>query len=331
MLLKDGKNPIQKHHHTRSRQMTTLQTDISAIIVTWNSFQWISNCLKSLMNDLSSFCYKIVVVDNASADETPDLIRENFPEVILVRNAVNEGFAQACNRALLECKSEYVLFINPDTEVIPGMTDTLISFMKGHPEAGAIGPTLLNTNGSLQLSGNTFPNLKNIWFESLFLDRLFPGNRFFGSHKLSHLNRSEVCKVDWTMGSCLLLRKEALDKAGSFDNRFFLFFEETDLCLRLKKAGYEVYIIPEAKIVHGGGSSHLQNYNTNKIVHYHRSLFHYFNKNLPAQLLWVRVAVFIRSVIRIFMWLSLYPCRTQIAKEKFRGYCEAIKLCLFFK
>lgn len=331
MLLKDDKSPLQKHHHIRSRRMTTLQTDISAIIVTWNSSQWISNCLKSLMNDLRSFCYKIVVVDNASTDETPDLIRENFPEVILVRNTVNEGFAQACNRAILECQAEYVLFINPDTEVIPGMTNTLITFMKGHPEAGAIGPTLLNTDGSLQLSGNTFPNLRNIWAESLFLDRLFPGNRFFGSHKLSHLNRSEVCKVDWTMGSCLLLRKEALDKAGSFDNRFFLFFEETDLCLRLKKAGYEVYIIPEARIVHGGGSSRLENYNANKIIHYHRSLFHYFNKNLPAQLLWVRAAIFIRSVIRIFMWLSLYPCRTQTAKEKFRGYCEAIKLCLFFK
>ena len=306
MLLKDDKSPIQKQSHTRSRQMTTLQTDISAIIVTWNSSQWIANCLKSLMNDLNSFYYKIVVVDNASTDNTTDLIRENFPEVILVQNTVNEGFARACNRALLECQSEYVLFINPDTEVVPGMTDTLVAFMKGHPEVGAIGPTLLNTDGSLQLSGNTFPNLRNIWLESLFLDRLFPKNRFFGSHKLSHLNRSEVCKIDWTMGSCLLLRKEALDKVGSFDNRFFLFFEETDLCLRLKKAGYEVYLIPEAKIVHGGGSSRLENYNANKIIHYHRSLFLYFNKNLSAQLLWVRAAIFIRSVIRISSSFLLY-------------------------
>lgn len=307
------------------------QIDILVVVVTWNSAQWITDCLKSLTNDLNTFYYQTVVVDNASTDQTIDLIQNQFPEVIVIKNILNEGFARACNKALLECQSEYVLFVNPDTRVIPGMTDALVTFMKEHPEAGAIGPTLLSTDGSLQLSGNTFPSLRNILFESFYLDRLFPNTRFFGSHKRSHLDRSEVCKVDWTMGSCLFARKEALDKTGSFDDRFFLFFEETDLCLRLKKAGYEIYIIPEAKIVHGGGSSQLKNYSANKIIHYHRSLFYYFNKNLPAQLLWVRVAIFIRSVVRIFTWLSLYPYQAQTAREKLKGYWEVVKLCLLFQ
>ena len=97
-----------------------------------------------------------------------------------------------------------------------------MEFIEKHQEAGAIGPTLLNPDGTLQLSGNTFPNLKNILSESFFLDRLFPNSRFFGSHKMSHIDRSKVLKVDWTMGSCLFVRREALDKAGNFDINYFL-------------------------------------------------------------------------------------------------------------
>ncbi|MBM4055557.1 MAG: glycosyltransferase family 2 protein [Planctomycetes bacterium] len=304
---------------------------ISVIIVTWNSSSWIVNCLKSLRNDLRSLSHLIIIVDNASTDQTVSLIKTQFPETILIENKTNVGFAQACNTALLQSDSGYVLFLNPDTEVIPGMTDTLLIFMEEHHEAGAIGPTLLNPDSSLQLSGNTFPNLKNILSESLFLDRLFPHSRLFGSHKMSHIDRSKVFMVDWTMGSCLLVRRKALDKAGMFDSHYFLFFEETDLCLQLRNAGYKIYILPDAKLIHFGGASSPELYNTEKIIYYHRSLFYYFRKNMPQQLIFLKMIILVRSLLRIFLWLALYPSNTKTAGNKLRGYGMVAKLCFWTK
>ncbi|MCF6148423.1 MAG: glycosyltransferase [Candidatus Kuenenia sp.] len=304
---------------------------ISIVIVTWNSSSWIVNCLKSLINDLRSFSHSLIIADNASTDLTVSLIKTQFPEAILIENKTNVGFAQACNTALLLSNSEYVLFLNPDTEVISGMTGTLLAFMEKHREAGAIGPALLNPNGSLQLSGNTFPNLKNILSESFFLDRLFPNSCFFGSHKMSHIDRSKVFMVDWTMGSCLFVRREALDKAGMFDSHYFLFFEETDLCLRLRNAGYKIYILPDAKLIHFGGASSPELYNEEKIIYYHKSLFYYFRKNMPYQLVFLRMAIVLRSLLRIFLWLALYPSNTKTAVNKLRGYGKVVKLCFWIK
>ncbi len=299
---------------------------ISVIIVTWNASSWIANCLKSLKSDLSAFSHSIIIVDNASSDQTVSYIKTQFPEAILIENKINAGFAQACNTALLKSHSEYVLFLNPDTEVIPGMTKSLLAFMEKHPEAGAIGPTLLNPDGTLQLSGNTFPNLKNILSESFFLDRLFPNSRFFGSHKMSHIDRSKVLKVDWTMGSCLFVRREALDKAGNFDSNYFLFFEETDLCLRLRNAGYEIYLLPTARLIHFGGASSPELYNAEKIIYYHKSLFYYFRKHMPHQLIFLKMILFSRSLLRILLWLALYPANAKTATEKLLGYGKTLKL-----
>lgn len=300
---------------------------ISVIIVTWNAYSWIANCLKSLKSDLSAFSHSIIIVDNASSDQTASYIKTQFPEIILIENKTNNGFAQACNTALQKSCSEYVLFLNPDTEVIPGMTKSLLAFMEKHQEAGAIGPTLLNPDGTLQLSGNTFPNLKNILSESFFLDRLFPNSRFFGLHKMSHIDRSKVLKVDWTMGSCLFVRREALDRAGNFDSNYFLFFEETDLCLRLRNAGYEIYLLPGARLIHFGGASSPELYNAEKIIHYHKSLFYYFRKHMPHQLIFLKMILFSRSLLRIILWLTLYPANAKTAAEKLSGYGKVLKLC----
>lgn len=307
--------------------MTTPPVQLSTIIVTHNSSKWITNCLESLLKDLKPFSYQIIVVDNASTDQTTDLIKSQFPEIILLKKPRNEGLARACNQALSKCQAEYVLFLNPDAEVISGMIHALKTFMEGHPEAGAIGPALLNADGSLQLSGNTFPSLKNLCFETFFLDRLFPQNPVFGSHKLSHADRSRPLQVDWTMGSCLFVRKKALDQVGGFDEQFFLFFEETDLCFRLRNAGYEIYVIPEAKVIHRGGAGRPENYNAHKIIHYHRSLFHYFRKHVPVKPVWVRSVIAVRSVIRILLWSLLLPAYRRIALEKLKGYREVMILC----
>lgn len=307
------------------------QPELTVVIVTWNSNRWMTACLESLSTDINELSHHIVVVDNASTDQTADLIQNQFPDVTMLKNSQNEGFARACNRALAQCNSEYVLLLNPDTKVLPGMARALMTFMKTHPEAGAIGPTILNTDGSFQLSGNTFPNLKNLWIEAFFLDRVFAANATFGSHQLSHVDRSQPFKVDWTMGSCLLARKKTLDDVRGLDEHFFLFFEETDLCLRIKQAGYEIYIVPEAKIVHSGGAYRPENYSAHKIVHYHRSLFHFSDRHWTIHPFWVRLVMLMRSLIRIAMWILLYPVYFRTAPEKLRGYKQVLKLCLKIK
>jgi GT2 family glycosyltransferase len=303
---------------------------LSIVVVSFNTRELLEQCLHSIREQTKTD-YEIIVVDNASTDGTPDLIQQQFPDVRLIRNLQNVGFARACNQALAGNRAEYVLFLNPDTKVLAGTIQTLIGFMNSHPEAGATGPTLLNSDGSLQLAGNTFPNLKNLWIESLFLDRIFPKNPIWGFHKLSYIDRSVPLKVDWTMGSCLLVRREALNKIGGFDEYFFLFFEETDLCLRLRQAGYEIYVVPETKVLHAGGASRPENYNADKIVNYHKSLFYYFQKHYPVRSVWVKPVIVVRSAIRIPLWLILYPLYTRTACEKLKGYAEVLRLCFLSK
>lgn len=304
------------------------QPEVSVIIVTWNAASYIATCLESLMDDLKSIYHEIVLVDNASSDGTAELVQERFPRITLIKNSQNVGFARACNQALLAKPADYVLFLNPDTKVLPGAVGTLIEFMKNHPRTGAVGPTLLNPDGSSQLTGNAAPSLKNLFYEIFFLDRVFPKSRIFGRHKMSYLDRTDSLEVDWTMGACLMMRKSALDKVGAYDENFFLYFEETDLCLRLKKAGYQIYVAPQARVIHfgGGGPAH---YTAKKIIEYHKSLSYFSRKYFtPRQTAGLRVLIFLRTVIRLLTWILLFPFFGDVAIEKLKGYKGVLVLYL---
>jgi GT2 family glycosyltransferase len=301
---------------------------LSVIIVAWNSAPWIEPCLSSLMVDLQGIAGEVIVVDNASMDTTVDLIHRRFPQVRLLQNPHNAGFGRACNQALAISRGEFVLFLNPDTHIQPGMVQTLLHFLRAHPEAGAVGPTLLNPDGSLQLSGNSFPSLTNLWVEAFFLDRCFPAHPLFGGHKLSHVDRTVVREVDWVMGACLLAPQAVLEKIGGFDERFFLFFEDTDLCWRMRQAGYAVFFLPTARLVHFGGASP-EHYTAPKILAYHHSLFLFARKYFrQQQQQWLRLLVWVRTLIRLGGWIGLLPFFRQAALQKIVGYGAVLKMCL---
>lgn len=303
--------------------------EVSAIVVTWNSIRWIAACLESLIEDLKTCSYEIMVVDNASSDGTADSVQERFPEVRLIRNTKNVGFAMACNQALLLNRAEYVLFLNPDTKILPGAVRTLVEFMNKQPQAGAVGPILLNPDGSLQLTGNAAPSLRNIFSETFFLDRLFPRSPVWGAHKQSHRDRAGLMEVDWTMGACLMVRRSALEKVGPYDENFFLFFEETDLCLRLKKAGYKIFVIQEAKVIHYGGTG-LAHYTAHKIVNYHKSLFYFAQKYFTRRQRWtLRIIILVRTGIRLMVWAILLPYYGKVSVEKLKGYGAVLKVCFY--
>ncbi|WP_334110986.1 glycosyltransferase family 2 protein, partial [Thermodesulfitimonas autotrophica] len=223
--------------------------DADIIIVTYNSARDIVWCLDSIFQQKNRYRYRMTVVDNASTDGTAGIIRSRYPEINLLLNEQNLGFAKANNLAIGQTHGKYVVLLNPDTEIKPEALNILLDFLEAHPEVGAVGPKLLSADGTVQLTGNTFPSLRNLLFETFFLDRLFPKSRLFGAHKLSFWDRREPAPVDWVMGACVAVRREAGNKVGWLDEDFFMYFEETDFCWRLRAAGYKVYYVPAAEVV----------------------------------------------------------------------------------
>jgi GT2 family glycosyltransferase len=269
-------------------------------------------------------------VDNDSSDGTLGYIRALIPECITHRNAVNRGFAAANNQGIALSHGRYFLLLNPDTILRSGACDRLIEFMDLHPEVSACGPALLNGDGSPQRTGVTFPSLWNLFVEALFLDRLFPRSRLFGAHRKLYTDPEVPRKVDYVQGSCLLVRRETVEKVGALDEAFFMYFEETDWCKRIKDSGGEVWYVPGAKVFHFGGSA-FGHYDERRLVAYHRSLLLFFEKHHAA---WegfvLRGIVLIRSAVRLLAWgiLGLLPGDNQRARSRsaVRGYARVFTM-----
>jgi hypothetical protein len=189
--------------------------------------------------------FEIIVVDNASKDGAIETLRSLFPQVILVKNSVNKGFAGGNNCALSRSSGRYLLLLNPDSFVHLGTFDNLISFMDDRPEVGICGAVALNPDGSYQAGGNKFPTLTS---EIRSLVGLKADERF-------DVHETEPVETDWVGGACLMVRRRVFDQIGLLDERFFMYCEETDLCWRAKRVGWRVYLVPRASYVHLGGQS----------------------------------------------------------------------------
>jgi N-acetylglucosaminyl-diphospho-decaprenol L-rhamnosyltransferase len=302
-------------------------TDLTIIIVTWNSMADISRCLDSIQNAGTTGNVRTVVVDNRSSDGTPDAVARGFPFVHLVRNSGNTGFAAANNQALRSAESRYMLLLNPDTEVDPGAIDALIRFMDAHPQAWAAGPALLNGDRTPQRTGVKFPTLWNLAVETLFLDRLFPMSRLFGSHRELYADPTAARQVDYLQGSCLIVKKEAVERIGGLDEGFFMYFEETDWCFRMKEAGGEIWYTPDASVIHFGGGT-FGHYDERRLVHFYTSLKRFFEKHhSPSGLLAVRLLILCRGIIRWIVWTMvsiLKPGLRDRARSSAHGYMRVI-------
>ncbi len=301
--------------------------ELSIVIVTWNSRTDIERCLHSLGASGMRTPAEILLVDNASTDETAAFVRTAFPGVIVLAAETNSGFAAGNNRALNVAQGRYLLLLNPDTVVHTGALDALVTFMDGHPEAWACGPPLFNADGSPQRTGVRFPGIWNILVESLFLDRLFARTRLFGGHRELYRDPDLPRRVDYLQGSCLLVRRTAMERVGKLDEEFFMYFEETDWCRRMKEAGGEVWFVPGPGVLHFGGGT-TGHYDERRLLLYHRSLLRFFRKHHPrAEGVVLRFILLFRSMIRIVVW-SVYgathvPHRAAAASAR-RGYLRVL-------
>lgn len=222
--------------------------DLSVIILTYNVRDLTVSCVHSLLADIShsSKNIDVLVVDNGSTDDTVEVLRRDFPTVKLIINGTNLGFSRGNNQGLKVAKGRYLLLLNSDTEVYDNALNTLIEFMDAHPEAGACGPQLLNPDGSLQPSGRELPTLWSVFTGMTHLYRLWKTDFYLERGR----DYNKVKRVGEVSGAALLVRKTVYDQAGGFDPNLFFYYEDVDWCKRIADAGYAIYYVPDAKIMH---------------------------------------------------------------------------------
>jgi GT2 family glycosyltransferase len=224
---------------------------LSIIIVSWNTKDLLRSCLESINQYPPGHPYEVFVVDNVSTDGSIEMVVEDFPQVQLIANKTNVGFAGGNNQAISQSVGDYILLLNPDTEVKPGALDALIDFLDETPEAGVAGAKLLNPDGSLQESCYPKPTLIREFWRLFYLDEVRP----YARYKMARWDQKKPKEVDVLMGACMLLRREIIEAVGLFDVDYFIYSEEVDLCIRIQKAGWSLHWIPQAEVVHYGGQS----------------------------------------------------------------------------
>lgn len=301
------------------------------VIVSWNCRDYLHRCLESLETAGATEIAEIVVVDNASSDGSQEMVKSQFPFVSLQALDRNVGFAAANNMAMRCAKTPYILLLNPDTEVVGQAIQELVSFMDRRPEVWAAGPLFLNSDKTPQRTGVRFPSLWNMIVETLFVDRLFPRSRLFGRHRELYADDTRPRAVDYVQGACLIVRSYmVLRNVGLLDDKYFMYFEETDWCYRMKKIGGQVWICPYATVVHHGGGAE-GHFDRKRVVYYHQGLFRYARKHWNIlKRLTVRALVFMRSLLRIFIWGGTVVVRPSMRKKAWstlRGYLHVLPLC----
>ncbi|MCJ7497214.1 MAG: glycosyltransferase family 2 protein [candidate division Zixibacteria bacterium] len=250
---------------------------LSIIIVTWNSEEFIKSCLESIFNSQVSTDFEVVVIDNASQDETVKIIQEIFHQVKLISNQKNLGYAKGNNQGIEIARGGYILLLNPDVDLKENCLQLMLDFLEGHKEIDALGPQLLNLNGTIQPSCREFPDFSILLWEISGLSTLFPKSRIFGRWRMGYFDFQSLREVDQPMGSCLLLRRKILERIGILDERFPIFFNDVDLCYRMKKNGGKLYFFPEAKAFHYKGGS-TQKVKPEMILSAHLSFFKFLFK-----------------------------------------------------
>ncbi len=255
---------------------------VSIIIVNYNSEEVIGRCIESIIYHVSAVSYEIIVVDNASSDDSVHFIKKNFPQVRLILNSRNEGFGAANNRGAQQAKGKYLFFLNPDTLLLDNAVLCFYHFLeKEQPDAGAVGGNLVKENGIPTTSFGNFPSFLQEWSDVGF-------RRFYPEYYDKNLRIGKACpasgkpvKVPYITGADIFIRKEVFQEVEGFDEQFFLYYEETDLFYRLHRRGYTAYLLPEVKIVHLEGPALLKDgrFNYEKWAFWEKSKYYYFRKN----------------------------------------------------
>jgi N-acetylglucosaminyl-diphospho-decaprenol L-rhamnosyltransferase len=275
--------------------MSHMQPDIAIILVSWNTCDLTVQCIESLPAALESYTASIWVVDNASRDASVETIRSRFPDIQVIANSANVGFAAANNQAIQASTSRYVLLLNTDTVAQPGSIAALIRFADQHPRAGMVGPMLRNPDGTYQ---GSFADQPTITGELLSASGL--GVRLFGPWFPNHSpQRAQTAQqTGYVQGACMLARRAAVEQVGLLDEQYFMYSEEPDWCLRMARAQWEIWYTPTAQIVHYGGQSTRQR-RSEMVIALYRSKVRFFAKHYGSA-----AATTFCSTLLTILWLK---------------------------
>lgn len=250
--------------------------DLSIIIVSYKSVQYLPRCLKSIIETAGPLTYEIIVVDNASNDGSRELLGSQFPQAKTIINETNLGFARAVNRGAVKAQGRILLLLNPDTQVQEGALTKSVQFLDQNPDIGIVGARINNPNGTLQRAcRRSIPTPQIAFFRLSGLGKVWTGHPAARAYNLEDADPDRQMDVEAVSGSYLMVRRTAFDQAGAMDERYFLYGEDLDICLAVSRAGYRIVYYPKAVIIHyKGASSGQANRLANREFHRAMSLFH---------------------------------------------------------
>ena len=270
--------------------------DLSIVLVHYKSPDALFECLRTLDADRTGLASEIVVVDNDSRDGTVETLRSRRPDVQVIANRDNVGYAKAVNQGIRATTGDVVLVMNPDCEVRPGALATLVAHLRAHPRVAIAGPEISNPDGTVEFSARAFPDHWTFLFNRYsLLTRLFPNNPWSRRYLLTDWDHRSVREVDWLSGACLAVRRKAIDEVGGMDEAFFMFNEDVDWCRRTKLAGWANVYVPDAHVVHHIGASKGR-VASRVILGRHAGMIYYFRKHHPANPL-------VEALAAAFIWM----------------------------
>ena len=256
-----------------------MSRDVSAIIVTYNSRSVVGLCLDSLAVHTRADAHEIVVVDNASADGTAEMIERDYPFARVIRRRSNGGLSAAINDGVRAASGKYVMQLNPDVRVESDVLTPLSRYLADHADVGVVAPKLLNDDGSLQLSCRTFPGYSTALFNRYsVLTRVLPRNRYSRNYLMADFDHSSARDVDWVSGAALMFPRHVFDRLHGWDAGYFMFNEDVDFCRRVHVAGNRVVYDPSVSLYHSIGAS--ESTSAKLIIERHRSMWRYYRKHL---------------------------------------------------
>jgi GT2 family glycosyltransferase len=274
--------------------------DLSIIIVNWHSQEYLKKCIASILANTRRTSFEIIVIDSASFDGCERMLREHYPQVRFVQSCANLGFARSNNRAFEMSIGESLLFLNPDTELAGPAIDTMHARLKALPAAGIVGCRLLNADGTVQSSCiQSIPTIANQLLDSEALRARWPKSRLWGMAPL-HEGSAQASEVEAVSGACLMLRRTTFERVGRFSAEYFMYAEDMDLAYQVREAGYINYYVPDASVIHYGGSSSERAASAFSAVMMPEAVYRFLRKTRgTAYSLGYRLAMFVAAVGRI--------------------------------
>lgn len=290
--------------------------DLSIVIVNWNTSDLLRDCLASVQKGVSALAVEILVVDNASADGSADMVRDEFPGVQLIENARNLGFAAGNNVALKRARGRYVMLLNTDTLVHGAVLPEAVAWLDAHPEVGVIGPRVLNSDGSVQPSCSAFPSLRHLTMQALGLTRIAR----WDSYRMTGWDRSSERAVEVISGAAMFVRRAAMDQVGLLDEAFFFYGEETDWCHRFGRAGWKLVFVPIPEVTHfGGGAVGKLNHKRDVMMTEGTTRLHRKHGGLAAGLICFAILCF-HNLSRAALWSLLRLANRKGARARARHF-----------